>query len=332
LRISRGLTAVLGTLMLYASPLPAASNSECFSLLEGLSFGVDFLCWKACVSNLDYAVSFDPQPIQGNTAEGVYEFNKPEWEPGFRVQMGTPCFCGNFGMDASYTSVWSSTKSSVDSGFIYSTLFQLGNSVPIDDAFKARNSVQYQTFDLVLTRCCSVNKEFSVTPFFGLQGVRLDQETAVVGMDDAQINEETLLWRSDFRGLGLKLGTQNDWCLGSGMGLFTKAAAAFVAGYDQDSTQDMNLFLDQTLEVGLHYHGQEVYCLPGLQLSAGLKYDQCWCDHLLSFHMGYEFVNWWNVSQVRRYVEEQQITGIATSPSNANLMMHGLFLGMDVVY
>ncbi len=300
-------------------------QDECFDPCGGWSVGADFLYWNICKDNPDYAATLVSST---NELEATYQYAPIGWEPGFRVFLGKEnVFCG-WDFYASYTRVSADgdTKGLDDTN---STLVNtIGLTQKPAEAIAAQNNLTYQTFDVLLGYEFCFCKCQRIRPFFGIQGVKIKQQYAQVEIlqSSPTLSLNAVGWQSDYKALGLELGTVYSYDLDCGVGLFTKTAVSFVAGNDDSELVDLvnngsSIFVNDLID-------DRGLCTPGLQLQVGLTYEKCWCGWDFGFRVGYEFQNWWNVPLVRRY----PASGLPTSThsTGGNLMMHGLFLGANV--
>ncbi len=318
--------ALLALFSVHASSLSAddcCPTSECFDPCGGWSVGVDFLYWNVCKNNPDYAVTIQTGVV--DDLDFTYHFAGYGWEPGFRVYAGKEnVFCG-WDLAASYSYIYASGQDRVDNEnmtIVVTTGVFLGDVA----AVTAKNSLNYQTFEVLMGYDYCFCQCQTIKPFFGIQGLRLEQNFDQFSEFLQAPNNNKVIWNSDYKALGLELGSLYSYNLDCGVGLFTRASASLVAGTNdgvlfEETSQGMTVTTEEfKLETGL--------CTPGMHLQVGLNYDHCWCEKELSFHVGYEFTHWWNVGQAPRFADRNIPS--STNLNNGHLMMHGLFVGMDV--
>ncbi len=328
--LSLSLLAAFTMVTAQASAATCCPETDCFSCCDvgdmcgGWSVGIDFLYWHACKNNPDFAVVIDDNnpPVTTTT----YKYANTGWDPGFRIRLGKEnVYCG-WDLSASYTFFRSNGSNFVEAGnntlvntvgFTSDSLFDIN----------AKNSLQYQDFDVLMGYEYCFCECQSVKPFFGIQGVRIQQNfDSLAHLTDDEFPIETIAWESTYKALGLELGTMYQYSLQCGLGLFTKASLSLVAG--NNDYQDIEQIDDGSAIESLEFTGNPGYCSPGMHVQVGFSFEKCWCDRVFSFHAGYEFQDWWNIPQVRQH----PLPGgnVTTSGSIGNLMMHGLFVGMDI--
>lgn len=340
--------------------------------------GVDFLYWKPCVDDLDFAakVSGNIEDVD-NPRLVSYKSICPGWEPGFRITLSRENAWKCFGLSLAYTWFESSDSQSsrADSGeriaatLVPPTFVNLKDvGFPNVDSFfdsgKGKWEMEYQTFDILFSYQLGFGSCHTLTPFFGVQVVKLDQEVkgkyedTLIGsfeegpLSDLSVTTIESKWKSDYTGAGLKLGTAYSYTLCGDLKLFASAAASLVIG-DSDTASDFSfrqeIIESNTREDFMHVKDDDCcHILPGCHLQLGITYDanSCGCDW--TFKLGYEFVAWTNVPTYRRFQESaivaqpgglispKQISGgegrIAQSNlvNNGTIGFHGLTVGMNV--
>ncbi len=324
--MKRVLSAALAVVFLQCALVQAddcCPTNECFDPCGGWNVGVDFLYWNVCKNNPNYAVTIETGVV--DVLDNTYHYATYGWEPGFRVYAGKEnVFCG-WDLSASYTYMYASGHDRVENEnttFVVTTgIFQ--NNVA---AATAKNTLNYQTFEVLLGYDYCFCQCQTIKPFFGIQGVRLEQNFDQLSEFFQAPTINKVIWNSDYKALGLELGSIYSYNLDCGLGLFTRASVSFVAG-----TSDDLVFEETSGGVSIFRRdikSETSLCTPGMHLQLGLNYDHCWCERVFNFHIGYEFTNWWNVAQIREYAVP--VFFASTSGNDGHLMMHGLFLGMDV--
>lgn len=311
--------------------------------------GVDVLYWKPCVDDLDYAAT-----VTGvindvdNPLEVHYKSVCPDWEPGFRITLGKENAWKCFDLSFSYT--WLESKDSesshasngeriapvglhpylVDQSNVSNNFFNFG---------KGKWELTYQTFDILLSypfRCGSCH---TIAPFFGVEIVKFDQEwkagyefQANTGPNEVGV----VKWESDYKGAGLKLGTDYNYMLCDGLSIFARASGTILIG-DADTTNhqaEFEVSTDGSISNPNYIEFKDDDCchvVPGCHLQLGLQYEDetCGCEYKLRF--GYEVVKWYNLQNPRRWFEATDGGNIAqsTHSNTTTLGFHGLLAGVE---
>ncbi len=298
---------------------------------DGLEFGADFIYWKPCLNDLDYAISFNADPDLG--AEGCYHCLDHGYEPGFRV-FGRldDLWCG-LGISGSYTYLWNKAENKSllpAGGDLLSTLAQSEFNIGTASEIRASHALRYQTFDALFFfsfECCSPCSVF--IPFLGFEGMKLEQDTISHAISNENPNDFVKIhWDSEYLGLGLKLGTEYRILLPCHFQWFFKGSFTVLGGFN-DSCNTLTNHDD--VDVKFTFKECEDLCLPGCHLAAGLRYELSWCGKAIKFQVGYEFLDWWNIPKIRRanVSNEDLFLDSTTLSTGSNLTLHGLFAGLD---
>lgn len=318
------------------------------------SVGVDFLYWKPCVDDLDYAAAFRTETGTAPPSTSFdlhYKSVCPDWEPGVRVRIGIPGCWRGFDVSASYTYLKSSDSNSTEPGIAESILATaahpgISGLVPNGGFFteaRAKWELKYNAFDVLFHSPFRCNPCHLINPFFGIEGIWLNQNFdaryEVLSVTDI-VNAD---WESDYFGIGLKAGVDYTYTICDGLSLFARGSASLLTG-DSDSKgfhAYNNLNTAGTL-IGftdLEYHDDDCcHIVPGYHIQAGFNYEgnSCGCEY--NFRIGYEFLEWHNVSNYRRFFSTEELVNAAEGNANAaystqtntsNLGFHGLFAGFD---
>ncbi len=308
------------------------------SWCRGFEVGVDFIYWKPCLNDLDYAIKFDTDPNTTNTtSQGRYEYLNHDFEPGFRVYgLKKDIWCG-WDVWGSYTWLLANTSESlippVPNGVIFSTLDHGGLDIGGITQIDASHSFRYQSFDVLFRyefNCFGPCN--SLIPFWGIEGIKIDQDTDSFAVGSFGGNSATykVHWDSEVLALGLKVGTEYWYSICNGFKWFTNASLSVVGGSnDTVNTQRRDILESIPNNEEYKFTNCTDICLPGCHLMAGLSYEKDWCGMLLRARIGYEFLDWWNIPQIRRFFNDGNEFGISTGAVGSNLALHGLFVGLD---
>jgi len=306
----------------------------------GFEVGADFIFWQSCFNNLDYAILFDSDPNASGdvAASGNYQYLSHDFEPGFRVRAKKlDLFC-RWDVSGSYTYYWSKAKNSVspvDPQTLFSTLNHGGINIGENSLIEASHNVRYQSFDVLFhyeLNCCGPCQ--TLTPFWGIEGIKLEQDlfSNTTGTSSGSDADFSLNWDSELLALGIKLGTDYEYDLMCGLGLFTRASVTVLAGQNETTNTQIRTVQPTPTVTNIAFETREDVCVPGFHLTVGLTYEkQCGCFNLKA-RVGYEFLDWWNIPQIRRFVAAGEDIGISTGSSGSNVGFHGLFAGVDVGY
>ncbi len=313
--------------------------NPCVCWCSGFEVGADFIYWKPCLNDLDYAIKFDTDPNTSNTtSKGSYENLDHGFEPGFRVYgLKKDILCG-WDVWGSYTWLWAKTSESVvlpvPSGMIFSTLDHAGLDIGGMTQIDANHTFRYQSFDVLFRyefKCFGPCN--SLIPFWGIEGIKINQDTDSFAVGEFVEDAATykVRWDSEVLALGLKIGTEYRYTICNGIKWFTNASLSVVGGNnDTVNTQRRVTTGSFPTDVKVTFKDCTDICIPGCHLMAGLSYEKDWCGMVLRARIGYEFLEWWNVPRIRRFFDSGDEIGVSTGSLGSNLALHGLFVGLDV--
>ena len=288
---------------------------------------------------MDYAITFDANPNTGS-ATGCYNYLQHGFDPGFRIRARKiDAWCG-WDVSGSYTYYWSKANDQVTrpvGGQIFSTLNHGGINLDAGDdtLIRASHNIRYQTFDALFHYAFDCfGPCHSLIPFWGIEGLKLEQDTFSHTDGDLGSNAATfdVNWDSELLGLGIKLGTDYEYRLLCGLSWFTRASFTVLAGQNESNNKQTLVVQTTPTTYELIFKTCDDICVPGCHLAAGLSYEKdCGCVTMRA-RVGYEFLEWWNVPRIRRFFQSGEEIGISTASNGSNLGLHGLFVGFDVGY
>ena len=332
------LSLALMSLALYASTPSALSADTCDSSCDscGCNFdvGVDFLWWKPCVGDLNYCAEKDGSNYKQKSI-------CTDWESGFRIYIGKDdCYCG-WDFNASYTYLNSSSSSShKNNNNIVPSNYHPGFLVnQTHDEGKGSYDSCYHEWDLLWSFDNSCDCCQAITHSFGVAGINMDQELKATLVNSS--GKLQTKWKSDFWGVGLRLGTDFSKTICDCMSFFAGGNVTLLAGdscsKSQYDSQGGSTDPDHTFK-------EDDFChiVPGYHLRAGFSYDTCYCDWDMSFRLGYEFLAWHNIPFSRTYVagiggaSDSSVSSlegaISTACNTRTYGFHGLFAGVQLSF
>lgn len=303
--------------------------------LGGFGVGVDFLWWKPCVDDMDYAFTREVDTHTHVKYHGIC----PDWEPGVRVFLTLPEFFCDWTLSGSWTWISacdSSSVSSHDGELINSPLLHQVFGVPGFSHAKGSYDLDYHDWDVLLSYnlCNTGCHEFS--PFFGVAGLILDQEQKVDLHDNEDLfgaDRAHVKWNSDLWGVGLRAGTHYEYRFNDCMKVFARAEGTLLAGESDGTNKQYYIDTDESaLRTDYSFKdGEHCHCIPGYHLTAGMIYETCVCDYEFALRLGYEFVHWHNIPNPRVFVGDDSSADLAhsTSRSTRDVAFHGLLAGVS---
>lgn len=329
----------------YNSCDPCNPCDPCPSFCDmDFTFGADFIYWKPCVDELNYAYSVSPVTTGSTTVDtGTYHGVCPQWDPGFRVYLGVPGLCYDFDLTASYTWLYSGDNDSV---LVAAPLFispirlnpLLGDFTDTWEAADARFSMHYNEWDVLFSYRIACNPCHTFIPHFGVAGIVVNSSFGgsyfhAAGFDDLDF----AVWgsRSDYWGVGLRVGSDYEYRFSRCLKAFARAQASLLAG-ESKNTYATTADITEIGTISFITADDHSCChmVPGYHIAVGVQYDDKMCDMDVFFRIGYEFLNYWNMPNARTYVGQEGLVsqGLATSGNIRNLGFQGLFVGGGVSF
>lgn len=325
--------------------------------------GAQYLYWKPCVNDLDYA----SYTVEGGSVFATLQDIRricPEWESGYRIYAGGSPREG-LGIFGSFTQVKADGYDEIPG--TNNTVFPLkglpilnqiaGTELGIDGTFigaAAYWDSNYRDWFVGATYNMEINSCSSLSPYFGIVGLHYDEEFGSEFYSLVDEEEEVLSVFSDYaidiKGLGFRLGSYYHSTICDCFGLYANINGSLLVG-DYDSTSEFGFAnAGETEFIVTNKFNDDGCCflVPGWQFGFGLTYDTCICNVDLILKIGYEFNAWFNLPSYRFFTEgvtefisegegeepEIVFTNIATSSVNTSrsLGYHGLTAGIALKF
>ncbi len=290
----------------------------------------EFLWWTPCFNNLDYAIFTDDLGLVGNVVfeDDSYQNVQHQWMPGFRVGLEIDQVYCNWDLRFNYTWFQGKDKQDVKGqlGYATPTIFHPG-TITFFESFNqitGSHKYQYQTFEIQFGQTFKLACCHRLFPFFGLEGVKLDQVIKSNGIE-ADVTRAKVRWESCYEALGLEIGADYRFHLLSGLEFFAQGTFTVVGGCSKsvNRQEDVN---DSRI---VFFNTDDKICTPGLHLKAGADYTIESCGHEFLVTIGYEFIEWFNMPQIRRFLSDSsESIGLSTSVNGSRIGFHGLFVGV----
>lgn len=309
------------------------------------TIGADFLWWKPCVDELEYA-TIDVPAVPVTTVASQYAAVCPKWEPGFRVYLGVPGLCYDFDLTASYTWIYSGTTATAvavaPAGIGGFRLHPALAAFATDEYLGASSSyrLHYNEWDVLFSYRVACNPCHVFVPHFGIAGIVTSstQSGFYTALADLVLDPDTdAAWTSeaDYWGVGLRVGSDYEYKFSRCLKVFARAQGTILAGEAKSNYAAFGP--TETAAIDTILIGEDNHCcaiVPGYHLAVGFQYDDKMCDMDVFFRIGYEFLNWWNMPNVRQFISSDTTNGLgsATPASIRTLGFQGLFVGGGVSF
>jgi len=312
----------------------------CRCLCGKSDFGVDFIFWKPCINDLQYAFDNDIVPALDTTSTGRYKEICHSFEPGFRAHFTKEdLWCNDWDFWGSYTYLRATGSDGGRNQFdnaLQSTLLSnlLGEFEFTGPSFvTATHTLNYQTFDLLLAKKYCPCACHNFTPFFGVEWMSADQSLNHDLLDSSG-EHYRFLWSADFWGVGWKFGTLYEVCVCDCVDVFVKGSGTLLAGKHESVNNQQELRSNPANNTTWKFKYDECICVPGWYIAAGANYHRCFCGYEVTGRLGYEFINWVGMPTPPRLYGKALLEDFAsaTSPTTAIIGFHGLFAGLTVTF
>lgn len=312
---------------------------------KGFYVAADFIAMQAKQDGLDYAMINTTGGENANTI-GTSSLNSGEvqgfssndndwdWGLGFRVNFGFISNHDDWNFDGEYTyfHYTEDTSSTVKGSgrilpfWLAPALIPASNNPPQEAS--AQWIMHYNTLDLSLGKPHHISRHLTTNPFFGLRLGWIDQHylaryggtyrqstgSVFPSQEGAEMNAE-----NDFHSVGLRAGLKTSWLLGAGFEIIGNVAASILYTHF-DVSQDAPL-LGNSYEIDHDFY----HNIPNFEVMMGLGYSTLFNKnkHRISLRLVYEFHEWWNVNQLRRFADDINWSANYTV-SRGNLTLNGL--------
>lgn len=311
--------------------------------------GLDYLYWKACAQNVDFAaIKKTHVDLNDGTVSNLkFQTLCPEYRSGFRAWLELPRFYCNWGIAGEFIFYGSKTSKTVkvdpnDDDIAILETFNEGELGALWGQTEGSYDLIYKSLDVLLTyqfdSCCGHHFK----PFFGTTVLILEHNTkshSEFPKSGTTLNPgEPLLSNTNsaetsYWGMGLKLGLDYKYNLCSGLSLIANGAGMIVTGHK-------GLEFDQELINASHqkfpwkFHDHRVYyTIPGFHLAVGAQYEMDFACRKIGARIGYEVTEWFRTLSDRRYNSNVYVAqAFASSATRRNLILHGMFAGLEVKF
>jgi hypothetical protein len=357
MKVKNGLIFTL-TVLLLTTLAPKEASARCSNewfgcvsfmqpcYTEIFTFGADFLWWKPCFDDIDFAGT-RTTVTENNITRTDWDYKKicPEWRPGFRLNFDYPsliCWC-NIGFNASYTYVDMDQKNSVHGSDNFYFVLQPGlahqeiGSNPIH----AKWDMRYQSWDSLFyfNYCCA--DSLYITPSIGVAGMLLDQALETEGqswLENMQVVQALAVvkWKSHLSGIGIKSGLNFNYVYNHCLTFYGFTNGTILAARSHTTNRQRLYFtIGETDLVGvIKFKDHKCSrCVPGFHLGLGAKSTFRLCGFPLTGKIGYEFLQWYNIPKHRTFESGDYMEGMTRSAFTTRTFgFHGLFAGIDFIF
>lgn len=339
----------LAVLVGFAAPAQADLCNPCNFSCSEIEIGVDWLYWTTCISNQEYAIVVDPSETGAHVTK---KYLCDDWDSGVRVYGKIDNIWNGFNGALIYTYFNPNSKGSTEGFLVFpATSFptSIEDILQNDEGFEfTGNSMEadwelkYQSIDAVLSYDLNVscNPCLEVAAFSGLTWVSIKQKRNDLYERQIIIDEIDALAsirfdrHFDCSAIGPTFGLSTSYKLCDCLNIFGTFQTSLVVGENKNNEiiyEDLSAEGEESITFTNYIdYKDKCFCFPGLHLLAGVDYEACICNFNIAVRLGWEYVQWINAPTFSYY--ELEGFGSTSAPSNKNLTMQGIFLGLNTTF
>jgi len=296
----------------------------------GFKVGVDALYLRPTNSDLNYATVIEPNSsFTSGFQRNAYV--DPSYDWGFYAQIGYLFPCTGNDLTLGYTYLRSDETDSVVAGTA-GTIGVLPLAFVIDGPFGS--AVGKSKFNLNVVDLDGGQRfttgAYDMRMFAGLRYANIDHHLQTLAnptsVDGISGNQE---FKSQFRGLGPRIGVDGRYCLSSGFGVDANLSTALLVSHI-DAHYDGATTSDGTTTQFESKNGTENRLVPVLEAKLGVDYTyimDCRCKSALAFEAGYQATNYFNAVDHARAVDSSG-TEFAYQNTTSDIGFDGIYLGV----
>ncbi|NGX35106.1 MAG: hypothetical protein K1060chlam1_01476 [Candidatus Anoxychlamydiales bacterium] len=296
----------------------------------------EFLWMKPTEEGLEYAMEQDASdtsaafPLTVGKIKGFSaDSNEWDWRPGFRVGFGFYAMHDAWNVQVDWTYIKIKADSELSNGGTGQLLPlwlppQGVTHTQIPNA-SARWSGDYSTMDIMIGKPYHVSRYYISNPMFGVRAGWIDQDYHVRYFTHVEQN----VWlKNDFWGVGLRGGYEGQFLLGSGWSIYGKAAFALLFGKFDISQQAENTVSIQEYKTEDSFYSVQ----PNAELGLGINWSKFYHknQYQISVKVGYEFHQWWDQNQSRRFFDTDPTAN--DTVSRGDLSFNGFMFGLHLEF
>ncbi len=304
----------------------------------GFKVGIDALYLRPTNSDLNYAtsISFPTNFSQGFERNATVD---PSYDWGFYAQVGYLFPCTGNDLTLAYTYLRSDETDSVVgvSGAGGTNISVLPLNAVFGGSFGA--AAGKAKFDLNVVDLEGGQRfttgTYDMRMFAGLRYANIDHQLQSFGAPFAggSTTFGAQEFKSQFRGLGPRIGVDGRYCLNSGFGVDANLSTALLIGhvdgcYDAALTTGSGSGLTVTNFAAKN--GSENRVVPVLEGKLGVDYTyimDCRCKSALTFEAGYQATNYFNADDHARVVNTGG-TSFAYQNNTSDVAFDGIYFGV----
>lgn len=254
----------------------------------------ELLYWRAFEDGLDTCVPSDVSDSVTSDGRVISRFRgrgrDPDfrWDPGFRVGTGYELACSNWGVAAFWTHFHSRAHDSRNHGNSYRSYgYDYQNH-----GNERRWNINFDVIDVVAAYESDMGSCFTVRPFGGLRGARIDQKQRLGDFSSSRSdfsnsissytsNDFAIIGtknKEKFWGLGPLIGLEGDWNIGCGLSLYASASVSWLYGHFDVSLTELEESVDFVDFCHVSKHLDAV--VGAFDAALGIRWQKCFCSNM----------------------------------------------------
>ena len=278
-------------------------------------FGLDYLNWKPRQRGMDFAVAENGDAL--TVGSGRVHNLELDRDTGVRASIGYQTTTG-WVLAVRYTYYDTDGNASVARppgiGELFATRSHPDTNEEAEIA-TATADFDYKVFDIEASRSIYVNRFSDIRVFGGVRFADIGQRLRV-DYDGRDFVNGVVATDMAMDSFGFQMGTEGHWRMARGFGLFGRVSTGLAHGRFDTSLFEANLDGIQLITDARDSYDQAV---PVLELSGGVA----WRRGGLEVIAGYEFSNWFNLSNRAALVDD--IHEGLYGPFENDVLLEGLF-------
>lgn len=264
----------------------------------GLYFEGEALCWKFFLGGTDYTYVNQPN-ISSTTLVDRLEYLDFDWRFAYRFTLGYQLDSPDLDLWASFTRFTTDQDTSVKQPLgVNSRIFPNQNVSENIDYMKASQSCDfaYNVLDINLGRNYFLRKTFSMHPFIGIRGAKIDERTKTI-WEGSIISDYAYKSSNEFWGLGILGGTEARWHFDTNWSLFGSLLGSLLYGWYDVDTTIQQIYPSAVNDLKLDSDLRRV--VPNMTTDVGVTWEYVPCQRRVrvAVTLAYEFQYWWAYNQ-----------------------------------
>jgi len=250
--------------------------------------GADLLYWRAFRSGLDLVVPIEDSDTVTSEGRVISTFSGRSrdphfsWSPGFRIRAGHELAWCHWDIAAFWSHLHSHAHGSHNS------------------ENELRWNIDFDVIDLIARYEFCFNSCFTVRPFGGLRGARIDQKLHLSEFFENDLITITQNNKEKFSGIGPIFGLEANWGVGCNFSLFTNLSVSWLYGHFNVRIIETEEFVDAVNFIQLRNHLDANLAVADAAI--GVRWQKCYCKNKLLFlQLSLEHHRYFNYNRIGEY-------------------------------